>query len=102
MDSGSPSTYLYLTGLTEGALYGSNYGNYDVFLAKYHKNGTQQWSNTVRQMGTSSGEQGYGVTVDSSGKIYVVGNTGGELDNNTNSGLQDVFILKYADNGTKL
>ena len=52
-------------------------------------------------MGTSSGEQGYGVTVDSSGKIYVVGNTGGDLDNNTNSGLQDVFILKYADNGTK-
>ena len=53
-------------------------------------------------MGTSSGEQGYGLTVDSSGKIYIAGNTGGDLDNNTNSGLQDVFILKYADNGTKL
>ena len=102
VDSASPSSYLYLTGLTEGALYGSNLGNYDVFLAKYDLAGTMQWSSTVRQMGTSSGEQGYGVTVDSSGRIYVVGNTGGDLDNNTNSGLQDVFILKYADNGTKL
>ena len=99
VDSGSPSTYLYLTGLTEGALYGSNLGNYDVFLAKYTIGGSSQWT---RQMGTSSGEQGYGVTVDSSsGYIYVVGNTGGELDNNTNSGLQDVFIFKYDSSGTK-
>ncbi len=102
VDSGSPSSYLYLTGLTEGALYGSNLGNYDVFLAKYNLAGDKQWSDTVRQMGTSSGEQGYGVTVDSSGYIYVAGNTGGDLDNNTNSGNQDIFILKYADNGTKL
>jgi len=101
VDSHSSSSYLYLTGLTEGALQGSNLGNYDVFLAKYNIAGNKQWSSTVRQMGTSSGEQGYGVTVDSSGFIYVAGNTGGELDNNTNSGLQDVFIFKYDDNGTK-
>ena len=101
VDSANPSSMLYLTGLTEGALYGSNLGNYDVFLAKYNLAGTMQWSSTVRQIGTSSGEQGYGVTVDSSGKIYVVGNTGGELDNNTNSGLQDVFIFKYNSSGTK-
>tara|TARA_B100000315_G_C14544443_1_gene572525 strand:+ start:176 stop:1606 length:1431 start_codon:yes stop_codon:yes gene_type:complete len=102
VDSPSSSTYLYLTGLTEGALYGSNFGNYDVFLAKYNLAGSKRWSSTVRQKGTSSGEQGYGVTVDSADYIYVAGNTGGELDNNTNSGHQDIFILKYADNGTKL
>jgi len=101
VDNHSSSSYLYLTGLTEGSLQGSNLGNYDVFLAKYNLDGTMQWSSTVRQMGTSSGEQGYGVTVDSSGYIYVAGNTGGDLDNNTNSGLQDVFLFKYADNGTK-
>jgi len=98
VDNSTSSNFLYLTGLTEGALQGSNLGNYDVFLAKYTIGGSSQWS---RQMGTSSGEQGYGVTVDSSGYIYVVGNTGGDLDNNTNSGLQDVFLFKYADNGTK-
>ena len=101
VDSHSSSSFLYLTGLTEGTLYGSNSGNYDVFLAKYTIGGVKSWSSTVRQMGTASGEKGYGVTVDSSGYIYVVGNTGGELDNNTNSGLQDVFLFKYADNGTK-
>ena len=50
---------------------------------------------------SSSGEYGYGVVVDSNNYIYVVGNTGGDLDNNSNSGLQDVFLFKYADNGTK-
>ena len=89
---------IYVTGLTQGALYGTNLGSYDIFLVKYNSSGTNQWT---RQLSTSSGEEGHGVTVDSSGNIYVVGNTGGDLDNNTNSGLQDVFIIKYADNGTK-
>ena len=43
VDSHSSSSYLYLTGLTEGALQGSNLGNYDVFLAKYNIAGTKQW-----------------------------------------------------------
>ena len=33
--------------------------------------------------------------------IYLVGNTGGELDNNTNSGEQDVYVFKYNSSGTK-
>ena len=87
----------YVTGLTYGALTGTNAGTNDIFLTKYNSSGTQLW---VKQMSTSSGEHGYGVTV-SSNYIYAVGNTGGELDNNTNSGLQDVFIFKYNSSGTK-
>ena len=91
------SDNLYLTGDNS-----STSGDYDAFLAKYSSSGSPSNSPTwVRYMSTSSGEYGYGVVVNPDSYIYAVGNTGGELDNNTNSGLQDVFILKYADNGTK-
>ena len=93
------STNLYLTGDNS-----STSGDYDAFLAKYSSSGNETTSNTptwVRYMSTSSGEYGYGVVVNSDSHIYAVGNTGGDLDNNSNSGFQDVFLFKYADNGTK-
>jgi len=93
------SNYLYLIGDNS-----STSGDYDAFLAKYSSSGNETTSNTptwVKYLSTSSGEYGYGVVADSNNYIYAVGNTGGDLDNNTNSGLQDVFIFKYADNGTK-
>jgi len=92
------STNLYLIGDNS-----STSGDYDAFLAKFSSSGTnlERSPDWVRYMSTSSGEYGYGVVVDSNDYIYTVGNTGGDLDNNTNSGLQDVFIFKYADNGTK-
>jgi len=92
------SNNLYLTGDN-----GTNSGDYDAFFAKYDTSGSGPSSPTwVREIkSSSSGEYGYGVVINSDSNIYVVGNTGGELDNNTNSGLQDVFILKYNSSGTK-
>jgi len=89
------SNNLYLTGDN-----GTNSGDYDAFLAKYSTSGTgPTWLREIKS--SSSGEYGYGVVVNSDSHIYAVGNTGGELDNNTNSGLQDVFIFKYNSSGTK-
>jgi len=42
-----------------------------------------------------------GVATDSSGNVYVTGDTYGGLDNNTNAGNSDLFVVKYLDNGTK-
>ena len=62
---------IYVTGSTSGGLDGNtNSGIHDIFLVKYNSSGIKQWTN---QLGTSSGEQGYGVTVDSSDNIYVTG-----------------------------
>ena len=43
----------------------------------------------------------YVVTTDSSDNIYVTGNTLGNLDGNTNSGDEDIFLVKYDLSGTK-
>ena len=59
---------------------------------------TSTWS---KQLGTSSCDEGRGVTTDSSGNIYVTGWTNGGLDGNTNSGETDIFLVKYNSSGTK-
>ena len=46
-------------------------------------------------------DTGHGVTTDSSGNIFVTGQTWGGLDGNTNSGGTDMFLVKYNSTGTK-
>ena len=93
------SDNIYVTGYTEGGLDGNtSSGSYDMFLVKYNSSGTKQWT---KQLGTSSYETGQSVITDSSDNIYVTGNTSGDLDGNTNSGGQDIFLVKYNSSGIK-
>ena len=64
----------------------------------FGQSNTKQWT---KQLGTSSVDKGRGVTTDSSGNIYVTGDTGGDLDGNTNSGSVDIFLVKYNSDGVK-
>ena len=97
---------IYVTGYTGGGLDGNtSSGGKDIFLIKYDSSGTKQWT---KQLGTSSGDEGRGITTDSSGNIYVTGLTQGGLDGNTNSGSNsemwadyDIFLVKYNSSGTK-
>jgi len=93
------SNNIYVTGNTWGGLEGNNNsGSQDMFLVKYNSSGVKQWT---QQLGTSSGDSGSGVTLDSSNNIYVTGDTLGGLDGNTNSGSQDIILVKYNSNGVK-
>ena len=93
------SDNIYVTGKTYGDLDGNtNSGGLDIFLVKYNSSGTKQWT---KQLGTSSSDEGNGVTTDSSGNIYVTGETQGGLDGNTYSGYGDIFLVKYNSSGTK-
>jgi Tfp pilus assembly protein PilZ len=93
------SDNIYVTGETSGGLDGNTHsGRNDLFLVKYNSSGTKQWT---KQLGTSSRDVGSGVTVDSSDNLYVTGRTEGGLDGNTNSGNNDIFLVKYNSSGTK-
>jgi len=73
-------------------------GSVYIFVVKYNSSGTKQWT---KQLGTSLGDLGYGVTVDSADNIYVTGITSGGLDGNASAGSSDLFVVKYNSSGVK-
>ena len=88
-----------MSGDTYGRLDGNtSAGNADLFVAKYNSSGTKQWT---KQLGTSKNDRARGVVTDSSGNVYVTGDTYGGLDGNTNAGNADIFVVKYNSSGTK-
>ena len=91
---------VYLAGYTTGSFAGyTNAGSEDVFVAKYSTNGTQLW---VRQFGTSASDIDSGLSVSSSGNIYLSGYTRGSLPGNSNAGNADAFIIGIHPNGRLL
>ncbi len=82
---------IYLCGLTDGDLGGSNAGSSDAFLCKYDSTGFLQWT---QQLGTADRELGYGVSADALGNIFISGSTSGDLEG-TNAGNYDNFVCRY-------
>jgi hypothetical protein len=103
----NPLTFYTTLGTSSGKQL-SNSGNSDVFIAKYDTNGVVQWAAKVDG---SSIDEGYGISADSSGNVYVIGhsdsttlnvysqNTTTPATQISNSGGNDVFIAKYDTNG---
>jgi hypothetical protein len=81
----------YITGYTRGSLYGTNAGDYDIFLAKYNSSGSLLWT---RQIGTPSHDESWGVATDGFGNVYISGWTKGSLCG-PNAGESDAFLAKY-------
>jgi Calx-beta domain/Beta-propeller repeat len=91
---------LYVTGGTSGSFPGyNNSGNGDAFVAKYDALGNQLW---VRQFGTPSSDFASGISVDSSGNLYVTGYTSGSFPGYSNFGNGDSFVAKYNTLGNQL
>lgn len=92
---------VYVTGATRGGLDGQYLmGTYDIFISKYSSGGVKQWTRTLGALGQSC--QGYGVTADTAGNIYITGWTTGSLNGQPVLGAQDTFIAKYSSIGEKL
>ncbi|MBI5189737.1 MAG: SBBP repeat-containing protein [Nitrospirae bacterium] len=100
------SGYVYAAGATFGVLDenytpeggGGDLPLSDAYVVKYNNGGEWQWT---RQLGTASPDSAYGVSVDGSGNVYVMGNTDGGLDENTSAGVEDIFVVKYNASGVK-
>jgi hypothetical protein len=71
----------YIAGYIDGQ---TNFGNgisggsnWDAYVVKYDKNGTAQWLAASSQVGNGGGANGYGVCVDDSRNVYMVGAVSG-------------------------
>ena len=49
----------------------------------------------VKLLGTNEIDYGRSVTVDTSGNVYVTGDTYGDLGGENNAGYNDIFLAKY-------
>ena len=96
----------YVTGsFSSTAIFGAvsltSFGDEDVFVAKYDVSGSLLW---VRQAGGTLKDRGQGISVDSTGSVYVSGlfTNLAFFDSQmmTASGNQDAFIAKYSSNGS--
>ena len=80
-------------------------GSVDIFIAKYTSDGSFVWAKSV---GSTSDDAGTNISVDDYGNIYVFGFFEGTADfdpgvgtfNLINAGFFDIFISKYAPNGS--
>jgi hypothetical protein len=84
---------IYLTGETDKSLFGNPIGKSDAWIAVYDSTGNLV-GNT--QIGTSAEDETYGITVDSTGNVYVAGQTYGAFSGATNAGKYDAWVAKYA------
>ena len=83
------SDNVYLAGSTSSFGEGSS----DMVLMKYDGSGVQQWNCT---WGGGSSDESYGVAVDSSDNVYLVGGT-----NSFGEGSRDMVLMKYDGSGVQ-
>ena len=70
----------------------------DYVILKYNSTGTLQWSS---KYGSDQQETNFGATLDSNNNIYIVAYSYGSFDNYTNSGQEDIILIKFNSDGTK-
>lgn len=104
-------TFFNASGTQFGTLSRFGTSGYDAFVAKYNSSGTVQW--TARMGSSGGGEEGFGISVDSSGNVHVIGyyssltfdiyNGNGTYSTSLARSANvstDTFIVKYNTSGT--
>lgn len=93
------SSNSFVAGSSAGAFDGGvSAGSNDLVLVKYDVKSNKVWS---RQLGSSGDDRAMAVIIDANGNVFVAGHTTGNLDENTNNGGVDYFVVKYDSNGGK-
>jgi len=88
---------IHVCGVTKGNLGGRSAGDWDGFLVKYDASGKLLWK---QQLGTPAEDWFNAVAVDSSGNVYVGGETEGSLAGTKDKPWGcDVILVKYDASG---
>jgi beta-propeller repeat-containing protein len=88
---------IYVAGETSSNLSGTNQGGDDAFVAKFDEDGNQLW---IAQTGSSLYDHVYGIALDSTEDVYVIGTWHFDSADYTSA---DYFVIKYdKDTGTAL
>ena len=88
---------VYVAGTTTNAFDGqTNAGFRNATLTAYDTAGAKQWT---RVFGATNFTEGYAVAVDSTGAVYVAGQTWAGFDGQAAIGNGDAFLSKFAANG---
>ena len=92
---------VYIAGVTAGRFpgYYDGGGFADVYVMKIDNDGTVQWT---YQYENKIPEEAASVAIDSSGNIYLSGNTSGAIGGNSNIGGYDTFLIKLNSSGTSV
>lgn len=81
---------VYVTGRTKGAINGNNaFGKSDIFVGKFDASGNLKFAKTY---GTSEDDECYGLCVGLD-FYYIIGETRGKLNDKTNNGGLDAFVM---------
>lgn len=92
--------HVYVLGNTDADL-GTfvNQGAQDMYLRKYDSTGTLIWE---QLLGATNTAEGFGLAVDASDNVVVVGTVQGDLSATAIGGGQDTFVTKYDSTGQEL
>ncbi|MFA5794169.1 MAG: SBBP repeat-containing protein [Candidatus Brocadiia bacterium] len=91
--------YIYIVGDTSDSFGDNAYiGGTDYFLVKYDSSGAQIW---VKQGGTMADDNAHDIVITSYNFIYIPVFSFGVIDNYSNQGDYDVFLIKYNLDGQK-
>ena len=88
----------YVVGETKGDLGGKNEGNVDAYVTKLDSLGKEVWA---KQFGTSDNDYPSDISIDSSGNVYVTGNTYRELGSDY-VGEADAYVTNLDSSGKEL
>jgi len=81
----------FVAGITEGTLPGqTSAGSADAFVRKFSPAGVELWTH---QFGSPAADLAFGVAVDGTVNVFVVGHTYGAFPGQTNAGSWDAFVL---------
>jgi hypothetical protein len=94
---------VYVTGIIQaswGTPIHAHSGSNDLFVLKLNSSGAYQWHTFY---GSSNYDRGWGIAVDTSGNVYVTGNSytywGSPLHAHSGSNQSDLFVLKLNSSG---